>query len=238
MSKGNPFELYFQGFISNFGGELLTEANDQGAKTADYHFEKHGIIAELKTLMGDSSTKMDAMMKEAVREWGVDPRSIPVKRDANNLPYIEPEFIPEAIRKKWMGKLFQEIERIVGSANKQIAHTKERFELPSARGVLFVANESNLYHSNFRSYRDALGALVLKRTATGERRYSHIDAGVYFSKALPSRIEQMPFWAPFHVEEPGNPNTELQAFLLELRTQWYVYLEKTMGITVRQHDSD
>lgn len=52
------------------------------------------------------------------------------------------------------------------------------------------------------------------------------------------RTVAIKIWAPFHLEEPNNNNAELQAFMLELRTQWYKYIEKTTGVTVRQHDSD
>jgi hypothetical protein len=188
--------------------------------------------------MEDSSEKMSAAMLQAIVEWGGNPLSIPVKRDEYNRPYADLDSIPEAISKKWMGKLFQEIERNVKSANKQIAHTKKRLNLPDARGVILVANASNPYHNNPKAYREALGALVCKRTNTGERRYAQIDGGVYFSNRLLSQTEKMPFWAPFHIEEPDNTNTEIQAFMLELRTQWYVYIEKTTGVTVRQHDTD
>ena len=240
MSKSNSFESYFGEFVIQAGGAVLAEApGDQaGVMTADYYFEKQNVVTELKTLMEDSSAKMDSMMLDAIKEWEGNPLTIPVKIDANNLPYVDPDSIPEIIRKRWKDKLFQEIERNIKSANKQIAHTKERFNLPTARGVILVSNESNAYHNNPRSYREALGALLLKRTATGERKYPHIDGGVYFSKALPSRLEKMPFWSPFHIEEPNNTNAELQAFILELRTQWYAYIERTTGVTVRQHDTD
>jgi hypothetical protein len=162
-------------------------------------------------------------LKDAILESGGDFTKIPVKIDSNNLPYVDPSDIPDEVRQRWMNKLFQEVERNVSSASKQIEQTKERFNLPHARGIILVANESNSYHNNPKSYREALGALVIKRTASGERRYPHIDGGVYFSQHLPGRIEGMPFWAPFHVKEPNKDNANLQSFVLDLRTQWYKY---------------
>ncbi|HEX4170675.1 MAG TPA: hypothetical protein VHZ55_34875 [Bryobacteraceae bacterium] len=75
MNKPNPFEEYFQGFVQDFGGTLLAEASgDQGGvRTADYHFPKHNVIAELKTLMQDSTAKMNKMLLEAINEWGRSP---------------------------------------------------------------------------------------------------------------------------------------------------------------------
>jgi hypothetical protein len=241
MSKHNPFEMYFKRFVIDFGGAVLAEAESgqTGIQTADYFFAEHNVIAELKTLMADSSVDMDAMLSEAWIEWGGDITNIPVKIDSNNLPYIEQSDIPDEIRKKWMGKLFQQVERNIKSANKQIADTKARFGLPDARGVILIANAANTYHNNPLSYREALGALVLKQTPTGERKYTQIDRGVYFSNELPSRIEKMPFWAPFHLEQPDNSNgADIQAFLSELRQSWYGYIEKTKGVTVRQHQTD
>ena len=238
MNKPNPFEEYFQGCVRDFGGTLLAEAtgNDEGVRTADYHFPKHNVIAELKTLMQDSTAKMNAMMLEAIKEWGGDPRTIPMATDENGLRYVTE--MPEEISKHWFAKHFAEVETHVRDANKQIAQTKQRFNLQSNKGIILVSNAGNPYHNNPKAYRELLGALTLKRTATGERRFPNIDGGVYFSDKLPSREAGMPFWAPFHIEEPGDNNAELSAFMLELRTHWYKYIENTTGVIVRQHDTD
>ncbi len=217
---------------------MLAEAtgDQEGVRTADYHFPTHNVIAELKTLMQDSTAKMNAMMLEAIKEWGGDPRTIPMATDENGLHYVTE--VPEEISKRWLAKHFTEVEKHVRAADEQIAQTKDRFNLPSNKGIILISNASNPYHDNPKAYRELLGVLTVKKNASGERRYPNIDGGVYFSDKLPSRAEKMPFWAPFHIEEPDNKNEELSAFMLAMRTHWYQYIEKTTGVTVRQHYTD
>ena len=237
MNKQNSFEAYYKAFVTDFGGSVLPEAND--VKTADYWFPKYNVLAELKTLSEDSTLAMDELLKNAVLSWGGDFTKIPIKTDSNGFPYVGQEHIPDEVRKKWTDKQFQQIERLVKQAQKQIASTKVRAGLSTARGVILVSNSGNPYHNNPLSYREALGALILKRAPAGGRKYPAIDGGVYFSKDLKSREHGAPFWAPFHVEQPGNPvGAEISSFLLDLRTGWYTYIEKTTGVTVRQHDVD
>jgi hypothetical protein len=162
-----------------------------------------------------------------------------LKHDPDGRPYIEPSEIPDEIRTKWMDAYFSHIELKIENANKQILSTKERFALPKARGILLISNASNPYMNNPLAYREAMAKIVLERTETEERKYSHIDAGVYFSNELPSRIEEMPFWAPFNVQQPNcEDEVSIQEFLAEIRQGWYDYIQKTTGVTVRQHDND
>jgi hypothetical protein len=129
------------------------------------------------------------------------------------------------------------VERTIKSADSQISQTKERFELPNASGIVLISNESNTLHNNPLAYREILGLIFRKRNADGELRYTQIDGGVYFSKSLPARHGNMPFWAPFHVPRPTNADAaNVQTFLLQLRAGWYEYIEKTTGATVRQHN--
>jgi hypothetical protein len=71
MAKINSFEPYFKGFVADCGGTILPESTEQGVKTADYYFEKHNVITELKTLMVDSSASMNAIETEAWLKWDV-----------------------------------------------------------------------------------------------------------------------------------------------------------------------
>jgi hypothetical protein len=239
MTKINSFEPYFKGFVADCGGTILPESQERGVKTADYYFEKHNVIAELKTLMEDSTSSMSNMMLETVQEWGGDPKTIPVKVDSNGFPTVDQSDIPAEIRTKWMAKYFSHIELKVENANKQILSTKAQFGLPNARGILLISNASNPYMNNPLAYREALAKIILERTQTGERKYSHIDGAVYFSNELPSRIEQMPFWAPFNVRQSSDEDeASIQTFLAEIRQGWYNYIEKTTGVTVRQHDAE
>src|ERR1017187_6929512 len=48
------FEAVFRGFVEDFGGEIVPEAED-GQPSADYLFRQHNVVAELKCLVVDQT---------------------------------------------------------------------------------------------------------------------------------------------------------------------------------------
>lgn len=54
--KHNPFELFFQCFVQDFGGEVLPESTK--GHVADYLFRDQNIVGELKTLTVDQTNDL------------------------------------------------------------------------------------------------------------------------------------------------------------------------------------
>jgi hypothetical protein len=88
--------------------------------------------------------------------------------------------MPQEISNAWIKWLKAPLDVLIRDANRQIRDTKERLNLNSAKGMILIANESNMYHDHPDSYRRLIADILRKRTFDGNLRYSHIHGGVYF----------------------------------------------------------
>ena len=128
-------------------------------------------------------------------------------------------------------------EGLVRDANRQIRDTKARLQLSSTKGIILIANESNLYHDHPDSFRQLVAEVLRKRTPDGRLRFPYINGAVYFSlKNVVSRDEGMYFWANLQIQQtPEEDVSSIAAFQKDLQQAWYNYIEKTIGVQVRQH---
>lgn len=134
MSKLSPFEIFFQSFVEWFGGTVLHEA--PVGKTADYLFTQYGVVAELKTLLEDSTSKMNKTVMRIRDEWIAKSNRLPTHTVEDGKIVIKIASVEPEIAREWIGLLRQQVERLVKDANSQIADTKCRENLPSARAFL------------------------------------------------------------------------------------------------------
>ena len=235
VKKNNPFEAIFHDFINDFGGEVLDEASD--ARAADYLFPKQNIIAELKTMTIDQTEDASQKLTPYVEAWIKKNNRMPDGSQVNGKFVIEISKMPPDIQKVWLKMLKGPAEDLIKQANRQIRDTKERMSLPSAKGMILIANEANTYHNHPESYRRLMAEILRKRTQTGELRFDHIHAGVYFSLgAVKSRDENMFFWENLQMKRtPDEDLTPIVEFQRNLQQGWYKYIEQACQITVRQH---
>ena len=237
LKKQNPFESIFHDFVTDFGGDVLPEAPD--GHTADYLFPKHNIIAELKLLTVDQTEDMNRKLSPAVIEWIRKNGRIPVGVFEGDKCMVEIKDMPPEIQDLWLKLLKGPIDILIRDANRQIRDTKERLNMPLAKGMLLIANEANVYHSVPEDYRRLIAEILRKRTQLGELRFPHINAAVYFSlKDVKSRHEGMYFWDPLQMKQtPDEDVTPMAEFQKELQQAWYRYIEKACQIEVRQHSA-
>jgi hypothetical protein len=200
MSKLSSFEIFFRSFVEWFGGTVLIKEAPVG-KTADYLFMQYSVIAELKTLLEDSTSEMNERVKKMIVSWMAESDSLPTHTIEDGKIIFELRSVEVDIAYKWVDHLRQQVERLVKEANSQIAETKRRENLPNARGILLIHNTSNTYHNDPRGYRDILGSLLKKHDPHGSLRYPHIQGAVYFSKDVKSVKENMPFWTPLQMKQ-------------------------------------
>jgi hypothetical protein len=235
VKKLNPFESFFHEFVKDFGGEVLPEAQD--GYTADYFFRSQGIVAELKTLTIDQTEEMDRKLTPRVLEWvrknGQMPRGFTQGREYS----VAFKDMPREIQISWLNLLKASVEGWVRDANRQIRDTKHRMNLCSAKGMMLIANGSNLYHDHPDSFRRLIAEVLRKRTPTGDLRFPHINGAVYFSfDDVKSRDEGMYFWANLQMKQaPDEDTTPTATFQAELQQGWYRYIQKFIGVEVRQH---
>jgi hypothetical protein len=236
MDHRKEFENFFQGLVRSLGGVVLDEAEE--GRTADFKFIEDNVIAELKTMFVDTSDETNKKVVTVVGEWirknGRMPSGTIIEGNQvfYQLATIEPE-----IAQKWLNILRQYAERQVKDANAQIAETKVRESMPTARGVLFICNPNNTYHNDPESYRQLLGNILRKRRQDGSLRYPHIQGVVYFStNEVKSAREDGYFWTPLQMQaRPDEDISDIVAFQRKMRDGFYKYITDTLGIEIRQH---
>jgi|SRR6185312_2732683 hypothetical protein len=235
VKKLNPFESFFHEFVKEFGGEVLHEARD--GHTADYLFRNHGIIAELKTLTVDQTDDINKKLTPKILEWIRTNGRVPSGLIQGGKYSVIFKDMPKQIQDSWLSLLKSAVEPLIRHANRQIRETKHRMNLGSAKGMILVANGSNLYHDHPDSFRRLIAELLRKRTATGDLRFPHINGTVYFSfNDVKSRDENMYFWMNLQMKQaPDEDTSPIATFQAELQQGWYHYIEKSTGIKVRQH---
>ena len=238
MSKHNQFEMYFRSFVEHFGGTVLKEAKE--GKTADFLFSQYNVVAELKTLLVDSSPEMNEKVRLILSEWMAESSQLPTHTIKDGKFIIEMRSVESEIARKWLELLRQQVERLVKEANSQIADTKRRENLPSAKGLLLISNTSNTYHNDPKGFRLILGNLLSKRTPEGRLRYQDIQGAVFFSfQDVKSVNEGMYFWTPLQMKNREDDDvSDIAKFQADLRDGWYRFITETTGIEVRQHYTD
>jgi hypothetical protein len=235
VQKQNPIEPFFHAFVTDFGGEVLPEAPE--GHTADYLFRKQLIIGELKTLSADQTDDMNRKLAPKVREWVRKNGQLPPGISQGNKYIVTIRDMPREIQDFWLKILKASVDSLVRDAHRQIRDTKNRMGLPSGKGLLFIGNQSNVYHDHPDSFRRLIAEVLRKRTSGGDLRYPHINAVVYFSLGgVKSRDEGMPFWANLQMRHaPDEDVAPMVGFQKELQQAFYHYIEKVTGVAVRQH---
>ena len=237
MSKLSSFEIFFRSFVEWFGGTVLEEA--PVGKTADYLFMQYNVVAELKTLLEDSTPEMNEKVKKMINAWMAESDSLPTHTIEEGKIIFELRSVEADIAHKWVDRLRQQVERLVNSANSQIAETKRRENLPNARGILLIHNTSDTYHNDPRGYRLILGNLLSKRDHLGALRYQHIQGVVYFSKDVRSVEENMYFWTPLQMKQtPDEDVSDIIKLQRDLQQGFYRFITETTGTRIRQHWKD
>ena len=226
------FETVFGEFVTEFGGEVLPEPSD--TKIADYLFREQGIVAELKCLMEDQTDAMNRRLTPIVQGWYKKHRRLPPGYDGN---FLEIAKAPKEISDPWLEILKAPIENFIRNANRQIRSTKQRLDLPDAKGLLLIFNQGNLLHSRPQDFKVLMVSVLQKRKPNRERKFPHIHGLVYFSyETVKTEKEQMSFWAPVQLQsEPNEDVTPMKNFQKELQQRWYSFVEEHSGKTVRQH---
>jgi hypothetical protein len=256
MAK-NRFEAAFCAFVTDFGGEVLPEDQTPNRHSADYFFRKYNIVAELKCLMVDQTHDTRKKLGDII-EQRFDP-SPPFDNQPSQFRLLSCEptgeggaFVLRGIRsngehftlgcdeieREWAKVLLSPIESIIRDANRQISHTKDRLNVPSANGVVLIFNESNHLHTGPQHFGRLAGEVIQKPKAGAERKFPHIQGMVYFSLgAVTTSDEQtgkdMQFWMPAQVA--GEHVEQVKLFQDDLKRGWFQYVDKMTGTSVVSH---
>jgi hypothetical protein len=211
----NSFEGYFREFVTEFGGELPKETHEN--KTADFVFRKYNVIAELKILEKDARVDHAKKLQNLLNEWIRRGSFLAFGRVQISLRKLRPE-----LQTEWINLLLPPIESIIRDANRQIRSTKRACDLPSAKGIVLIANDGNFLHTEPADYLGLIARVLGKKTQEGGPRFTHIDGVIYFSYRVPVRNEAYPFWAPGYL----SLDPRVREFQDDLQTGWFAHLHR------------
>jgi len=122
-------------FVLRVGGERISQivGNTNPAKSADYFFRTHNVIAELKSLQaGTFIESTQRKMTDLMSRWQRE-RKLIVYGTADSSK-LSPE-----CREEMFSVMQQALQKhVVFAANDQIKSTKRLLNLPDAKGLLWV----------------------------------------------------------------------------------------------------
>jgi hypothetical protein len=180
---------------------------------ADYWFPSYRVVAELKCLTEDLSSKEDfnesvAVLYDSWIKRGLIPRA-QQERVQFNL-----RDIPTKCAREFIEPIKKRLEAsTVKKANRQIKETKLHLNAPDAKGLLLLVNDGNYMLT------PTMMLHLLARILTGK--YSSIDSVIYFSvnemTSVPGVQRPSLFWIDGLV--PGREPVE-ERLRRDLQTEW------------------
>ena len=234
LHENIPVEETFNGFIEDFGGELISKLFiGQGTipLNADYFLDNRSIVAELKCIEKNyfdnqnAGQKVSAMINEWIAQGRLQSKHI---RDGR----IHINDIGRDCAEKVFNVFLKPVKDAIEKANKQIKETKRHFGLTNARGLLILANDGN-YSLTPQVSMNILGNL-LPRAFTG------IDSFIYFTPNM--RLASSRYDRQAHVWISGAARPRANAidadYLNKIQVGWVKYLARLTGedVTVLEEE--
>jgi hypothetical protein len=225
-----PVESEMNACVQAFGGELGENLRPtvNSPRNADYIFRNDDVVAELKCLENDLFTPAHAQkLGVLVQDWA---RRALIPRVYGTMQ-IGLRSVPEICRREWVGLMEKPVKRVLEGANQQVKATKQFLNLPTAKGVLLLANEGVSLPPSELMY---LVHQVLKsRKEDSTPVFSSIDWIVLFSVNRPMRLAKEArdshYWLPAY-RELSDP--EAESFLERLRECWIQHFGKLTGMPI------
>lgn len=217
-----PVESTFDAFVQEFGGKKIADliANKSLMPlNADYFFEKHNVIAELKTLEGIySGPNAFKQLVQAYIDSGC------TGSDVMGLIWRE-EDVPETAATLIRKRIRRSIEQRIKQARKQLRKSKSTFGSDDTRCLILVAMDQQPLFGH-KTMLFNLAKIMGDNYAD-----EHTDGVVYFNPNMPTKIrpDGMEFsgWYPFYRD--NEVNGELSEFVNLLGNRWLQYYGKRIG---------
>lgn len=217
-------ETAFDSFVAEFGGKKISdliETKSQMPMNADYIFENHNVIAELKTLEGIYSGPN--AVKQLVQAY-ID--SGCTGSDVMGF-FWRGENIPDAAAKLARKRIRRSIEQRIKYARKQLKHSKATFGKHDTRCVILVAMDQQPLFGHQTMLFNL--AQIMGDNYSDE----HTDGVVYLNPNVPTkaRSDGMEFsgWYPFYRD--GDANAGLSEFVNLLGNRWLTFYGSRIGET-------
>jgi hypothetical protein len=205
--------LSFANFVEKYGGAVCDrglQAGQPQSQVADYVFRENNIIAELKCLETDpfyspagasrlwSELKKAGMSEDEVIDWALGRRRL--SEDAT----------------LQLATLFRRrIEKITRKAQKQVEATKQTYGMPSAQGLLLIANDNNYLFSYPQKFQ------LISDVFARHFEDSCIKGFVFFTPNVPMRVpNSLREWHPWTTSYSKKADDSFVAFVDDLGHHW------------------
>jgi hypothetical protein len=189
-------------------------------KNADYYFPSEDVIVELKCFEKDlfsDPADVDRLFR-IVERHGNTVTGQEAVQWALGLELLPPEY-----RRDMLSLARRSVEEAVRTANEQIKSTKQALRRPSARGLVFLANDGNYF------LQPAEAVALISKLMEQRFRASEIDGFVYFTAntvaEVPGVDHQLTYWIPAYREE----GDVLGDFVDRLGARWQNFSSRKIG---------
>lgn len=201
----------FADFVEQYGGEVCDRAGQQtDSKVADYVFRKQNIIAELKCLETDpyyppagtsrlwNDLRKAGMSEQEILDWALGKGQL--SEDAT-------WHLATVFRRR--------IEKITRKAERQIAATRVTYDMPSASGLLLIANDNNYLFSYPQKHQ------LISDVFARHFEDSCIKGFVFFTPNVPMSVPgSLREWHPWTTSYSHGADDSLVAFVDDLGRRW------------------
>jgi hypothetical protein len=145
---------------------------------------------------------------------------------------IQMRNLPSVCQNEWIRLLTSSLQRVISTANQQVARTKDRLKLTNGKGILLLANDGNVSLDPYNLV--VLVSHVLKKLhPDGSPQYSSIEAVAFFSVNLliSSPLSATPAIWWFNGCRPFC-RQEVKLVLDSLEKGWYKLLSERVGYQI------
>lgn len=233
LSRPSPLDVEetMNKFIQYLGGSLITDIlKDISGLNADYYFDNHDIVAELKCLKKDLFSNEDDKdrLPQLVEVWF---KKNLLKED--DLPDIlfGKKSLPNECIDELIKAAAKTIERAIHKAIKQIKHTRILLSKPNSKGLIFLVNDGNYFlsHSHFIG----LTASIISRKFSKEP----FDAFIYLTinqvAAFSENDLDRQIWVPCYITDDTD---KLGDFIDESGNKFFQeFMPSVTGIYPTEH---
>ena len=211
--------------VKSIGGRVVSElfpSRGNRPKNADFVFDEHRVIAELKRLEKDQSEdpNVTAKLNEMYRRWVAQGKRVPIifGRGQLNLRNIPVECANEVI-----SLLREPIARRIRKANEQIKATKSALGMQDARGLLLLAQDGD-----YSLGPEAVFNLASRCLKGGQ--FRAIDDIIHFNANLPASRSEDSLGYMFWFHASRDPERAIPSRLIQsLSEAWQTQLEFSLG---------
>lgn len=199
--------------------EVAKDIDHEGVQIADYLFLDRKIVCELKTLNKDTKEKVDAIVRDL--EQRDDYPIFYGKWDVNKI--LDNLHDGKDIQAKMAYKVTSPIEGTIKDANRQIRDTKRLLDIPDAKGLVVIINESvEILDAKITSWR--ISQCLRKKKKDGSVRFESIDVVWFLDEAHELDIRPG-LKGPVSVQISGQSDDEFTIDYTEcLMYQWSAFV--------------